>query len=216
MVFDRRRFHFNSGEVTSMFARSFALLVAVAVVCGVGCSKEESAPNGSTASQSPASASNQNDPAVLAAQGFLSALIKGDTQSATQHLTPQAIQQFETSGQRFVALGPETMQFRMGEMRKVSESQTLVQCMLADKTKDGAPQEQEMCCVMKLVDGQWRVSGIVVDSPNGAAPLVLNFELPEQAPQTTPPAQNFAQQPATEATKPAVRTAQEPAVPPQR
>lgn len=198
-----------------MFARSFALMIAVAVVCGVGCSKEETAPNGPTASQ-PASVSSQNDPAVLAAQGFLAALIKGDTQSATQHLTPQAIQQFEASEQRFVALGPDTMKFRMGEMRKVSDSQTLVQCMLADITKDGVQQEQEMCCVMKLVDGQWRVSGIVVDAPNGAAPLVLNFELPEQPPQTPPPAHNFAEKPATEAVNPAVRTAQEPATPPQR
>lgn len=202
-----------------MLVRSLALLSAVASLWCGGCSGNDPAPEASSANAPAANTPAPSDPAVLAANGFLAALIKGDTQAATQLLTPQAIQQFETSGQRFVALGPETMQFRMGEMRKVSETQTLVQCMLADKADDGVLHEQEICCVMKRVDGKWRVSGIVVDSPNGGPPLVLNFELPEQPPQppqSPPPTQNFVQQPDAEATTPAVRTAQEPALPPQR
>ena len=199
-----------------MLVRSLALLSFAAIVCTGGCSGDGAASDAPGEKAPAANAPSQIDPAVLAANGFLSALIRGDTEAATQHLTPQAIQQFATSGQRFVALGLETAQFRLGEMRKVSESQALVQCMLTEKSTEGAPHEEEMCCVVRLVDGQWRVSGIVVDAPDGGAPRVLNFEQPEQPAQAPPPAsQNFVVQPVG-TDPPAVRTAQEPALPPQR
>ena len=199
-----------------MSVRSLALVSMIAIVCAGGCSGDGAASDTPGENAPAAKAAGPSDPAVLAAHGFLSALIRGDTEAATQHLTPQAIQQFATSGQRFVALGLETAQFRLGEMRKVSESQALVQCMLAEKSAEGAPHEEEMCCVVRLVDGQWRVSGIVVDAPDGGAPRVLNFEQPEQpAPAQPPASQNFVEQPVGTA-PPAVRTAQEPALPPQR
>jgi hypothetical protein len=184
-------------------------------VCG-GCSKSETPAKAPGTTPPPKIAATLNEPAALAAHGFLTALIKGDTQAATQHLTPQAVQQFANSGQRFTALGPETMQFRLGEMRKVSDTQALVQCILVDKQADETPQEQEICCVVKSVDGQWRVSGIVVDLPGNTQPIVLDFERPEQPPQASQPSQNFVQQPPAGATTTSVRTAQELPAPPQR
>lgn len=214
-----------------MSLRSHSLCFVVAVTACMGCSKSD--PDAST-SKAQTPAAPPSDPAALAAHEFVSAVVKGDTDRATKLLTPQAIQQFETSGQRFAAPGLDSAQFRIGQVRKVSEVQSLVQCMLTDKTAPAGTPEQEMCCLMRLVEGQWRVSGIAVDMENGQ-PMILNFEQPEQ-PQTQPPAnqQQFATQPGAvppavaqpAATQPGmiplgplppteIRTAQEPVAPPQ-
>jgi hypothetical protein len=83
--------------------------------------------------------------------------------------------------------------------------------MLADKAAQGGSQEVEMCCVVKLVNGQWRVSGVVVDPPDGGPPVTLDFERPQQPPKNVSPSQDFVRQPPAIGVETTVRTAKEPA-----
>lgn len=197
-----------------MSVRVFTVLMMFATIVASGCSKSE--PTATPSASTPqAAAEPSNDPAALAAKTFIEAVVRGDTEGATQALTPQAIQQFEASGQRFAAPGLDSAQFRMGQVRKVNDTQALVQCMLSEKTADGTSPEQEMCCIMKLVDGSWRVSGLAVDPGDGTPATILNFEQPAQ-PQAPPAAtQQFATQPPAGTATPEIRTAQEPVPSPQ-
>ena len=114
------------------------------------------------------------------ASSFLQAVIDGDTQQATDLLTPQAIQQLQQNGKAFAPPGLETASFEIGAVRKLSDAQAFVQCYLTDSGTRQTTRE-EMCCVVKLVNGQWRISGIAFKIPPNQRPFVLDFEKPSRS-----------------------------------
>jgi hypothetical protein len=119
-----------------------------------------------------------DDPAARAAYDFLDAVLKGDSQGASERLSPLAMQRIVESGKQFAPPGLETATFRIGEVRKPSDSQALVQCVLTDKSEPGEPREEEICCLMRLVENQWCVSGIAYSAGPDKPPMILDFEHP--------------------------------------
>ena len=144
------------------------LIVAGLAGCGQRGAKE-------TAGGTGQSAVRPSDPVAAVAHDFLVAVLQGNEPQIVACLTPAAVQRLQESNKRFPALGAGTTTFQIGEIRKPSDTQALVQCLLADQGQDGQPTKDELCCLMKLVDSQWRVAGLAFGSSNGQ-PAIFDFE----------------------------------------
>jgi len=125
------------------------------------------------------------DPAARVAYDFLKAVLKGDEQQVTACLTPKAAEQLVRGDKRFPMPGIDSTTFQVGEVRKPSESQALVQCLLNDVSKDGAATREEICCLLRLADNQWRISGLAFGTSQGR-PTILDFESPPPQPMGPP------------------------------
>ncbi len=134
--------------------------------------------------ESPIASTN---PAALAASAFLEAVIQGDTERASASLTPLAVQKIAQSGKQFAPPGLETAKFRIGQIRNPSPTQALVQCLLTDMTQGGQQRSEEMCCLLRLVENEWRVSGIAFSTGPNRPPTILDFENPERGPRVAQP-----------------------------
>jgi hypothetical protein len=88
--------------------------------------------------------------------------------------------------------GVDSTTFQIGEIRKPSESLAFVMCLLNDASKEGPAVSDEICCLLKLDNNQWRVSGLAIGSSQGQ-PTILDFEAPPSQPmelQTAPQVQD--------------------------
>lgn len=180
------------------------------LLCVVGCRKNSS--SGSEGPEFP------TDPAAQAAYDFLDAVLKGDSQRASQRLSPLAMQRIVESGKQFAPPGLESASFHIGEVRQPpgSPSQALVQCLLTDASPSGEKRREEMCCLMRLVEGQWCVSGIAYSTGPNRPPMILDFENPpRRSSPTQPMAEAGGQSPPGQVDRPTStpRTARDPAYP---
>lgn len=174
-------------EVHVVLAIGFGSMAALAG-CGDGST------SGSTGEQtaSAQAAAPPSDPAARVVHDFLGAVLRADDPHINACLTPLSVQRLTESNKRFPSFGSETTKFLIGEIRKQSESQTFVQCLITDVSQDGKTIQDEICCVLKLVDDQWRVSGMAFGTAQGH-PTVFDFENPPQpsgpmnAPSASPP-----------------------------
>jgi hypothetical protein len=194
------------------------LLTFLAVCTYSGCGETEK-----ESSTGAATANAANNPALAevakATADFLDAVLKGDTQRASARLTPQAMQRIIASGKQFAPPGLESATFRIGQIRTPSEDQALVQCVLTDASEPGKSRSEEMCCLMRRVDNDWRVSGIAYGTAPNQPWTLSNFETGQS---TTIPRQPTNQTPAGDMAggqqtgRPSPRTAQEQAPTTQR
>jgi hypothetical protein len=137
----------------------FALVLGLPFLSGCG----QDAPT--TPVQAAGSAANQvaskttGDSAAIAraATDFMHAVIKGDIQSASALLTPQAIERIIATKTPFNPSGLQTATFQLGEIRTPAQDQAIVQFLLSDSS---AAEPEEGCCLLKRVANEWRVSGI--------------------------------------------------------
>ena len=164
--------------------RGFGLLLATLLV---GCGDTQTdAPvltdptTGSRTNTQTNTISKRDEPIARNAHAFLDSVIQGDTRRATALLTPRAVEQIRHNGKAFAPPGLETAGFELGRIRKPSPEQALVQCFLSDSAS-GGNQKEEMCCMMKLVDGHWLVSGIAFRVSPQKPPFILDFEKPAQS-----------------------------------
>jgi hypothetical protein len=161
----------------------FAFVSAVALFGScflIGCSKAPS--NDAAATTATSSGSSPSTEAVTrAASDFLDAVLKGDTQRASARLTPQAMQRIISSGKQFAPPGLETATFRIGEVRTPSTDKAFVHCILTDSST-GAAHSEEMCCLMRLVDNDWRVSGIAYWAGPNLDGTMSDFETGQSTP----------------------------------
>lgn len=135
-----------------------SLVVFAGPVFISGCSKEPSG-EAATALAGKSTPGPSTEAVTQAAADFLDAVIKGDTQRASARLTPQAMQRIISSGQQFAPPGLETATFQVGEVRQPTTDKAFVHCVLTDNST-GTAHSEEMCCLMRYVDNDWRVSGI--------------------------------------------------------
>jgi hypothetical protein len=138
--------------------------------CGQSTTNEAATPSTNTAANPP------TDAVAQAAADFLDAVLKGDTQRASARLTPEAMQRIIASGKQFAPPGLETATFRIGQVRSPAEGQALVQCVLTDASSTESPRNEEMCCLMRLVDNDWRVCGIAYGTSPDQPWTLSNFE----------------------------------------
>jgi hypothetical protein len=195
--------------------------IGVAVLLGcvgiAGCGKSSSSDTVASPKRDQAvtvknTADPATNPAARVASEFLDAVIKGDSQRSKALLTPRAIQQIANSNANFAPAGLDNATFQVGEVRTPTESQAIVQCVLTQATTSGNSHTEEMCCLMRLVDNEWRVSGIAAGNGPNRPPMILDFENPPRAPQppmaTGAPGQDTAAPPVVGRPSPP-RTAQE-------
>ena len=192
----------------------FVLGISMYAGCGGGDGGEGSTASGTQSTAAPATGPAPSTDAVTkAATDFLDAVLKGDTQRASARLTPQAIERIIASGKQFAPPGLETATFRIGQVRMPSASQALVQCVLTDTPADGSPaRNEEMCCLLKLVDKDWRVSGIAYGTAPNQPWMLSDFETGNSVPIPRPGARMAKEQPGAQS-RPSPRTAQDPAAP---
>ncbi len=165
------------------------LLGCVAIVgCGKGSSPDAAATADSTGGIVINNAADPaTNPVARAASDFLTAVIQGDSQRSKALLTPRAIQQIDERSANFAPAGLDNATFQIGEVRTPTESQAIVQCVLTQASADGKPRVEEMCCLMRLVDNEWRVSGIAAGNGPGRSPMILDFENPPRETLPQPP-----------------------------
>ena len=158
--------------------------------CNSGSSPDES---GHAAVQGAGNAAAQpnTDAIAGAATDFLDAVLKGDSQRASARLTPQAIQRISASEMPFNPAGLETATFRIGQIKTPSLDQAVVQCVLTDNT--AAEKPEEMCCLLRRVESDWRVSGIAYGNAADRPWTLLDFETGQS---TAIPRQRSVQGPA--------------------
>jgi hypothetical protein len=142
--------------------------------CLPGCGKSSS--NDTASSPAQAAPAPNTDAVARAAADFLDAVLKGDTQRASARLTPQAMQRIIASGKQFAPPGLETATFRIGQVRAPSKGQALVQCVLTDNSVSDSPRNEEMCCLMRFVENDWRVSGIAYGTSADQPWTLSDFE----------------------------------------
>jgi hypothetical protein len=176
----------------TLFASATVLLaVPFLVSCGKSPSTETATATTSSVGQSPSS-----DAVVRAATNLLDAVIKGDTQRAGACLTPRAMQQIIASGKPFAPPGFKSMTFKPGEVRMPAVDRAFVSFAVID-VSSGNPTSDEVACVMRLVENEWRVAGLAAWGPNQSV-TELNFESNQSRPiQTQPTSPNTVGQPTT-------------------
>ena len=145
-----------------------------------GCSKAPT--NDAAATKQATSVISPSTEAVTkAAADFLDAVLKGDTQRASARLTPQAMQRIIASGKQFAPPGLETATFRIGEVRQPATDKAFVHCILTDNSS-GAAHSEEMCCLMRYVENDWRVSGIAYWAGPNQNGTMSDFETGQSTP----------------------------------
>lgn len=180
-----------------------AALLALSLV--VGCS----------GGKAPVAGGQAPDAAAIsgAASAFMSAVIRGDSPGAMSLLTPRAVAQLQANQQRFDCLGLAGATYKVGEVRKAADDQAAVQLLVAVGVGPQAPQpsaQEELCCLLRRVDGRWLVCGVAADAGPGQQPNVINFEA---AP--APPTGQAGQFVGTPATQPGASSASPPQGAPQ-
>ena len=150
------------------------VLASLLVGCGDSPMWGAAAPKAATLSAA------QREPVVSATRQFLEAIIQGESERAINTMTPQARAQIRSSAKGFSPPALETATFRIAEVRMPSETQAVVQCYWSDSSSEGSTSE-EMCCMLKLVDGRWGISGMAFQVAPEKPAFILNFEKPAKS-----------------------------------
>jgi hypothetical protein len=146
--------------------------------CSKGTSSEAASATGN--SQKGVQANAASNPVAQAASEWLDAVLKGDTQRASAWLTPQAVKQI-VSGKTFSPPGVDNPSYQIGEVRTPSQDQAIVQCVL-NYTAEGKQQSEEMCCLLKRIESNWRVSGIAYGTAPDKPWTLSDFETGQDIP----------------------------------
>ncbi len=126
--------------------------------------------------------SQQSNPIAQATSEWLDAILKGDKQRASARLTPQARQQIITNDMEFSPPGGvETTTFQIGEVRTPAPDQAIVQCLLSF-TAAGKERTEELCCLLRFVENDWRVAGIAYGTAPDKPWVLTNFETGQDVP----------------------------------
>jgi hypothetical protein len=160
------------------------LLVASAVGCNSG-----STPGQATASNGTGSSAKDipTDPAARATYDFLEAVVKADDKRVSQLLTPLAMQKIQASGKSIHLPGLDNYKFHVEQVRYLSETDALVQCIGADHS-GGKDVQEEHEWMLHRVDNQWRIAAIAFQPDPKGEDMIYSFEHPEWGPI---PAQQF-------------------------
>ena len=167
-------------------------LSVVGLVMASGCSQSEPGQPGLTNKAQPAGTfqaatevlqAKPLDPATAKAIGsttdtFMRAILSGDTARATTLLTAKATQRCQADPTALTPMGMDVERLALGEIRLLSEAEAAAQCLVTER---GVTAPQELCCLLKLEAGVWRVCGLACDTGDGSA-TVVSFEEDMQSP----------------------------------
>jgi hypothetical protein len=129
-------------------------LLSVGLLSGCGKDSASKAPPTKTAASAapqPAGPAPNTEAVSKAAADFVDAVLKGDKERAIARLTPKSIENIKASGKNFGPPGETGATFDMRPVHMRTADQAVVPFIVSG---------EQMCCVLKLVDGDWRVYGL--------------------------------------------------------
>jgi hypothetical protein len=154
-------------------------VTVLTIALSAGCSK--STPSNTSASApaeggaATAQADFSNNPIAQVASEFLDAVLKGDTQRGLTRLTPKAIEQIVADGKKFDPPGVDNPSFHVVGVASPTTDHSFVQCEF-NYTSQGAAHNEDMCCELRLVNNEWRVSGIAYGTSPDKPWILTDFE----------------------------------------
>jgi hypothetical protein len=113
-------------------------------------------------------------------------------------ITPLALQRAGVRDDSLAPTGSPTATFKFGAS-EIEQDEAIVKSVWTDVDVDGKPYNEEIICVLRLTDGQWRVYGLAQDLGPGRPPMVMDLERPDSvlAQPTAPAAGEPRQSPAS-------------------
>jgi hypothetical protein len=155
----------------------FGTVLSIALFAGCSKSTPSNAPASVEAGNGDAVAQTDfsNNPIAQVASDFLDAVLKGDTQRGLTRLTPKAIDQIVSAGKKFDPPGVDNPSFRIVGVAAPTADHAFVQCEF-NYTSQGAAHNEEMCCELRQVNNEWRVSGIAYGTTPDKPWILTDFE----------------------------------------
>ncbi len=163
------------------------LLLAVVAIGTLGCGDAdksdppaENPPEAGSETPGGDQAASPSEGAAAAVRGFLDAVRVGDDERAASMLTPIARQKTAAHGMVVSPPGSDTARFELGEVEVLADDGARVTSLWTDNDASGAPHTDRMVWMVRKVSEGWRVAGVAAVVFEGEAPLLLNFEDPEE------------------------------------
>jgi hypothetical protein len=151
--------------------RRLALLaLTTSLLAAAGCGGSDTPPA--------AAGSAPSDPVAAVVHQFLDAMRRGDGQAASKLLTPLALQRAQERNESLAPPGSPTATFKVGAP-EIEQDEAIVKSVWTDVDVDGKPYNEEIICVLRNCDGQWRVYGMAQDLGPGRPPMVMDLERPD-------------------------------------
>lgn len=162
--------------------RWYASMILAATILGtVGCGNSETPTAGGSA------AAVANDPVAGVVYQFLDAMRRGDGEAASRMLTPLALERSRERNESLAPPGSPTAKFTVGAPQ-IENDEAVVKSVWTDVDVDGKPYNEEIICVLRLCEGQWRVYGMAQDLGPDRPPMVMDLERPDTV-ASQPPSQ---------------------------
>lgn len=163
-------------------------VLAATIITSQGCGSSEAPAGGGALS----AAAVANDPVASVVHQFLDAMRRGDGEAASRMLTPLALERSRDRNESLAPPGSPTAKFTVGAPQ-IENDEAVVKSTWTDVDVDGKPYNEEIICVLRQCEGQWRVYGMAQDLGPDRPPMVMDLERPD-AVATKPPAQPAATQ----------------------
>lgn len=172
---------FRSLNYRSLLTIALVLATSSLVGCGDSASPEPVAQSGGSSATNAASPKSAlpTDPAERVVYEFLDALAKGKTDLANSNLTPIALELLQKNDSCIVMPASDTARFRVGKVEQHDSQRATVDAVWSDLDVDGNRVDEVMLWALRLIEGKWRVSGMVAD-PNSENPVICDFENPTE------------------------------------
>lgn len=166
--------------------RSLAFIIStIVLVTSLGCGGSDAPAAGSAAASASAV---PNEPVARVVHEFLDAMRRGDGAAASKLLTPLALERARDRNESLAPPGSATARFKVGTA-EIEQDEAVVKSVWTDVDVDGKPYDEEIICVLRLCDGQWRVYGMAQDLGPNRPPMVMDLERPDTI-VAQPPAQS--------------------------
>lgn len=149
------------------------ILFAAGVIGSTGCGNSETP----TAAQSAAPGGAQEAAGQVVHQ-FLDAMRRGSGDDASKLLTPLALERAKQRNESLTPPGSSTATFKVGSV-EIEQDEAVVKSVWTDVDVEGKPYNEEIICVLRLTDGQWRVYGMAQDLGPDRPPMVMDLERPD-------------------------------------
>ncbi len=164
--------------------------VVVGLVLMTGCGDQSGTTGDSEKSSTPeaqksadskqAAAMPSNDP-VEVVRAYLAGAQNGDDSTVNMLLTPIARAEMAKRNFRVAPPASDTTRFELGKVNFPNEKVAYVPCRLSDqKNATSSPSVSEIVWALRKTEEGWRIGGMAIQVVKDAAPLMLDFEKPEE------------------------------------
>lgn len=155
-----------------------ALSVVLTLVVS-GCGKSSGTADRSSNAGDAATAAAASDGPTAAIREFLEALRTGNDEKAMAMLSTKAREKNASLNRTIRPPASDTAKFTIGKVDYINDDGARVVCTWTDLDENNRPVSDDIVWVLRRETVGWRVIGVAAQVFPGEAPLVLNFEDPE-------------------------------------